>query len=153
FGQCLILQLPLVIQPQRLPQGNMQQKKTSHLLKLYFKQSVQQRSFRKSICMRLRVFQEVGQHIFILVEAMEEAASELGLSRDVAKELIIQTVIGAGEMLRNTGEAASDLREKITSPAGTTEAGIEALNSCNFSEAVKSCVKKAHDRSIELGKQ
>src|SRR5699024_11301495 len=70
------------------------------------------------------------------LEAMEEAASELGLSRDVAKELIIQTVIGAGEMLRNTGEAASDLREKITSPAGTTEAGIEALNSYNFSEAV-----------------
>lgn len=92
-------------------------------------------------------------YFYYLVEAMVEAASELGLSRDVAKELIIQTVIGAGEMLRNTGETASDLREKITSPAGTTEAGIEALNSYNFSEAVKSCVKKAHDRSIELGKQ
>src|SRR5699024_12271571 len=85
-------------------------------------------------------------YFYYLVEAMVEAASELGLSRDVAKELIIQTVIGAGEMLRNTGEAASDLREKITSPTGTTEAGIEALNSYNFSEAVKSCVKKAHDR-------
>ncbi len=91
-------------------------------------------------------------YIYFLVEAMEKAAVESGLDPSTAKALITQTVLGAGEMLKSSGESAEVLRKKITSPAGTTQAGIEALQRNDFQHAVMECVKSAHDRSIELGK-
>ncbi|UJL46425.1 pyrroline-5-carboxylate reductase [Virgibacillus sp. NKC19-16] len=90
-------------------------------------------------------------YIYYLVEAMEKAAVEAGLDPDVARTLVIQTVVGAGEMLQHSGESASTLRDKITSPAGTTAAGIEALDQYNFEETIKQCVRSARARSIELG--
>lgn len=91
-------------------------------------------------------------YIYYLVEAMEQAAIDSGLDRSVAKSLITQTVIGAGKMLEQTNEQTKTLRKNITSPAGTTEAGIKALTKYNFQEAVIECVYSARDRSIELGK-
>lgn len=91
-------------------------------------------------------------YIYYLVEAMEKAAMDSGLDYDVAKKLISQTVIGAGQMLKSSGEPANVLRRKITSKAGTTEAGIAALNKYDFQKTVIECVKSARDRSIELGK-
>lgn len=92
-------------------------------------------------------------YIYYLVEAMEKAAVQAGLTEQVAKQLIVQTVLGAGEMLQKTGESASVLREKITSKKGTTEAGIQTLEQRKFQEAVMHCVNNARKRSIELGKQ
>lgn len=91
-------------------------------------------------------------YIYYLVEAMELAAVESGLEKDVAMELITQTVVGAGEMLKHSGETADILRKKITSPKGTTEAGLKALDKHHFQETIIDCVKSARDRSIELGK-
>lgn len=91
-------------------------------------------------------------YIYYLVDAMEKAAIESGLDKDIAMDLITQTVVGAGEMLKQSGESADDLRRKITSPAGTTHAGIESLQKNDFQKAVMECVKSARDRSIELGK-
>ncbi|MBM7572498.1 pyrroline-5-carboxylate reductase [Aquibacillus albus] len=91
-------------------------------------------------------------YIYYLVEAMEEAAKEAGLDRPVAKELIVQTLVGAAEMLKTTKEEPSELRRRITSPGGTTQAGIETLASYDYQEAIKACVKKAANRSKELGK-
>ncbi|WP_164670579.1 pyrroline-5-carboxylate reductase [Virgibacillus doumboii] len=92
-------------------------------------------------------------YIYYFVEAMEQAAVEAGLDKETAKALVAQTVVGAGEMLKQTGEAAGDLREKVTSPGGTTQAGLEALAADGFQDAIKNCVKSARERSIELGEK
>jgi pyrroline-5-carboxylate reductase len=92
-------------------------------------------------------------YFYYLVEAMEKAALEVGLDKTVAKELIIQTIVGAGEMLKHSGEPADVLREKITSPGGTTHAAIETLKTNDFQQAVMQCVKSARERSIELGEK
>lgn len=92
-------------------------------------------------------------YIYYLVEAMEAAALEAGLDPTVAKALLTQTVIGAGEMLKQTDKQTENLRKDITSPAGTTEAGIQTLASYHFQEAVIKCVHHARDRSIELGEK
>jgi pyrroline-5-carboxylate reductase len=67
--------------------------------------------------------------------------------------LITQTIIGAGEMLKARTEPAAVLRENVTSPNGTTAAGLETLADFHFKEAVESCVESAADRSRELGKE
>ncbi|MFD1851233.1 pyrroline-5-carboxylate reductase [Oceanobacillus bengalensis] len=90
-------------------------------------------------------------YIYYLVEALEKAAIEAGLSSSVARELITQTVIGAGNMLRLSGEDPETLRQKITSPNGTTEAGISILENNHFRRIVMECVKGAKERSEELG--
>lgn len=90
-------------------------------------------------------------YVYYLVEAMEKAAVEHGLDQAVAKQLITQTVIGAGNMLKHTTESVSTLRENVTSPNGTTAAGLDTLADFNFQQAVTSCVENATKRSRELG--
>ncbi|QKY70850.1 pyrroline-5-carboxylate reductase [Lentibacillus sp. CBA3610] len=92
-------------------------------------------------------------YVYYLVEAMESAAVEAGLDQDTAHNLITQTIVGAGEMLKTSGLNPNKLRENITSPGGTTQAGLEMLSSHNFQEAVVTCVERARERSIELGKK
>ena len=92
-------------------------------------------------------------YIYYLVEAMQQAAKESGLDEHIAKELITQTVVGVGEMLKEVDEPVEVLRENITSPNGTTEAGIRTLEKHNFYNTVIACVNSARDRSIELGKE
>lgn len=89
--------------------------------------------------------------IYYFVEAMENAAEEFGLDKKTAGELIAQAVIGAGRMLQESGETSAVLRKNITSPGGTTQAGLEDLDRHQFQEMVKSCIRHARDRSIELG--
>lgn len=92
-------------------------------------------------------------YIYYLVEAMEAEAVALGLEADIAQALINQTIIGAGQMLAQSGEIARDLRENVTSPNGTTEAGLNTLASFDFKTAIRSCVKSAADRAAKLGKK
>lgn len=92
-------------------------------------------------------------YVYYMVEAMEKAAIEAGLDQDIAKSLITQTILGAGKMLQHSGKSASTLREQITSPAGTTEAGIKTLAKYDFEKAIIECVKSASNRSVELGKR
>ncbi|WP_339230793.1 pyrroline-5-carboxylate reductase [Oceanobacillus sp. FSL K6-2867] len=91
--------------------------------------------------------------IYYFVEAMEKAAMEFGLDGQIAKELIAQTVIGAGNMLQQSGETPAVLRKNITSPGGTTEAGIADLDRHKFEETIISCIQHARDRSVELGRK
>lgn len=91
-------------------------------------------------------------YIYYVVEAMEEAAKEIGLKEDVAKSLILQTMIGAAEMLKASEKHPSILRKEITSPGGTTEAGIEILQEHKFQQALISCITQAAQRSHNLGK-
>lgn len=92
-------------------------------------------------------------YVYYLVEAMEKAAVDAGLGQETAQDLITQTIVGAGEMLKTSGLDPAELRENITSPGGTTQAGVEALGKHNFQEAVARCVESARERSIELGKK
>ncbi|GGB43308.1 pyrroline-5-carboxylate reductase [Lentibacillus populi] len=92
-------------------------------------------------------------YFYYLVEAMEKAALKAGLDNAVAIQLITQTIIGAGEMLKHSGDPASVLREKITSPGGTTQAAIETLEANDFQQTVMDCVESARKRSIELGEK
>ncbi|WP_342511496.1 pyrroline-5-carboxylate reductase [Sporosarcina sp. FSL K6-1522] len=92
-------------------------------------------------------------YIYYLAEALEEAAIHKGLSKDVARSLIIQTLEGAAAMMKSTGTEPALLRENVTSPNGTTAAGLQALEDRFFKEAIGECIEKATARSRELGAQ
>lgn len=90
-------------------------------------------------------------YIYYIAEAMQKAAEELSLSHEEAKTLISQTLLGASLMLKNTSESPMELRKKVTSPGGTTEAGIGKLDQYQVHDAFLACIKKAVKRSEELG--
>lgn len=89
-------------------------------------------------------------YIYYLVEAFEEIAVEKGLSQEVARALILQTLDGATSMLKETKEEPAVLRENVTSPNGTTFAGLEALRAGEFKELIANCITEASARSKEL---
>jgi len=91
-------------------------------------------------------------YFFLLAEAMIEACILLGLSRDVATELIIQTMLGSAKMLRDTGKHPVELREMVTSPGGTTIAAIRHLEEAGVRAAFLNAIDAARHRSAELAK-
>lgn len=91
-------------------------------------------------------------YIYYLVEAMEKSAVELGLEEDLAKDLIVQTILGAAQMLDSSTKPAAQLRKEVTSPGGTTEAGLKVLASHEVDRAVIECIKAATVQSKYLGK-
>lgn len=92
-------------------------------------------------------------YIYYIVEAMEKAAINLGLEREVAENLVAQTIIGAGEMLKASPKKAATLRKEVMSPGGTTEAGIKVLEESKIQETMISCIERAAQRSTELGEE
>lgn len=90
-------------------------------------------------------------YIYFMVEALEQAGVEAGLSKEISRELTLQTLLGAAHMLMETREEPAELRQRVTSPGGTTMAGLEELKRKRFDEAVKSAVLQAKIRSRELG--
>ncbi len=89
--------------------------------------------------------------VFAFMESLIQGAVETGMSREIATELAIQTVLGAAALVKETGEPISTLRKRVTSPGGTTLAGLNALKQYDFHTAVVAAVKAATDRSRELG--
>ncbi|HYJ60649.1 MAG TPA: pyrroline-5-carboxylate reductase [Actinomycetota bacterium] len=89
-------------------------------------------------------------YFFLLAEAMIEACILLGLSRDVATELIIQTMLGSAKMLRDTGKHPVELREMVTSPGGTTIAAIRHLEEAGVRAAFLNAIDAAKRRGEEL---
>jgi len=89
-------------------------------------------------------------YIYMLAEAMVEAAARGGLPEDLARAMVAQTVLGAGKMLAETGAAPEALRRRVTSPGGTTMAGVEALEEGGVREAVHAAVLRAARRAREL---
>lgn len=92
-------------------------------------------------------------YVYYFVEAFEEAAVSLGLSSKVARNLLIETLAGSAEMMKQSSKSPEVLRKQVTSQGGTTEAGIAALQKSNFIQILGSCLKDAELRSRELGKQ
>jgi pyrroline-5-carboxylate reductase len=84
---------------------------------------------------------------------MTDAGILLGLPRQVAHDLIVQTAIGSAIMLRDSGEHPVKLREAVTSPAGTTISAIRELEKHGVRAALMAAIEAAHARSVELGRR
>jgi pyrroline-5-carboxylate reductase len=91
-------------------------------------------------------------YVYTLIEQMAEGGRQVGLAPDLASALAVQTVLGAAEMVLATGETPAVLRDRVTSPGGTTLAGLKALEENGFQRAILAAVEAATARSIELGK-
>ncbi|MEV0715605.1 pyrroline-5-carboxylate reductase [Asanoa sp. NPDC050611] len=92
-------------------------------------------------------------YFYLLVEAMVDAGILLGLPRQVAHDLIVQTAIGSAVMLRDSGEHPVKLREAVTSPAGTTISAIRELENHGVRAALLAALEAARDRARELAEQ
>lgn len=88
---------------------------------------------------------------YLLIEAMADAAVDLGMESQTALELAGHTARGAAEMILRSGRTPADLREMVTSPGGTTRAGLDRLEELGAPEAVRQAVLAAAARSAELG--
>lgn len=91
-------------------------------------------------------------YLFYLVEAMAEAGVAEGLSADDALKLAARTCLGAARMLEQTGTAPDELRRRVTSPNGTTQAAIEVLDRSSVKKVLVAAVRRAAERSRELSR-
>jgi len=90
-------------------------------------------------------------YVFLFIEALVDAAVQIGLSRDTAQEIVLTTVLGAGHLLKESGQEPADLRHMVTSPGGTTAAALSRLEEGGFSDLVRAAVDAAYRRAKELG--
>ena len=89
-------------------------------------------------------------YYFLVMEAMQAAAEKLGLNPDIARQLTIQTALGAATLASQSDETATDLRKRVTSPGGTTEQAINTLLENNLADIFGKAMQAAYDRSKEL---
>ena len=85
------------------------------------------------------------------MEAMERAAVELGLGADIARQLTLATFSGASRLAMHSHDAPAVLRERVTSPGGTTESALLSMQTADVAGAVIRAIAAAHLRSRELG--
>ena len=89
-------------------------------------------------------------YVFVFIEALTDAGVELGLPVHVARHLASQTVLGSAALLRESGKHPAELRDMVTSPGGTTAAGLAALEIGGFRAIVAEAVRTAFERGEEL---
>ena len=89
-------------------------------------------------------------YVFLLAEAMQAAARAQGLPEDTARTLVLQTILGAARMLVESDADATELRKRVTSPGGTTQAAIEVFEDGGFRELVDRAIAAATARGREL---
>lgn len=92
-------------------------------------------------------------YFFLLMEALQDAALELGLEQETARLLLLQTALGAAHMAKESAFTLGELRRQVTSPGGTTEKAISVLEENNIRHIFKKALHAAKVRSEELGKQ
>ena len=90
-------------------------------------------------------------YVFLLAEALISAGVQQGLSSEISNTLVRQLLVGSSALLAKSSESPSKLRQNVTSPNGTTAAGIAELQSKQFAEIIASAVRAATARSVELG--
>jgi pyrroline-5-carboxylate reductase len=91
-------------------------------------------------------------YVFLFMEALQAAGESLGLDAQASFALASQTLAGAAEMIIQRKDTPARLREKVTSPGGTTAAALKVLEDAGFRDLVKKAVAAARDRSVELGR-
>lgn len=92
-------------------------------------------------------------YVFMMLEAMIDAGVHLGLTRPMAKELVLQTVIGSATYAQQSDMHLSQLRNNVTSPGGTTAAGLAAMEQGGLRSVLADGIWAAYERSVELGKK
>lgn len=90
-------------------------------------------------------------YVYMMIEALSDAGVRVGLPRNIALPLAAQTVMGSAKMVLDTGEHPARLKDQVTTPGGTTIAGIDMLDRYGFRTALMEAVKAATKRSEELG--
>jgi pyrroline-5-carboxylate reductase len=92
-------------------------------------------------------------YVFLVIEALADGGVLMGLDRETALKLAVQTVLGSAKLLIETGKHPAQLREMVTSPGGTTAMGLKKLEQKGVRGAFISAVKSATERARELGKK
>ncbi|KAJ2856676.1 hypothetical protein J3B02_001469, partial [Coemansia erecta] len=92
-------------------------------------------------------------YFFLILEAMEKTGVEMGLARDVARRLAAQTALGAARMVLTSNDDVATLRQKVTSPNGTTHAAIQKMIAERVPEGVVSGVKACRERCMTLSEE
>ena len=91
-------------------------------------------------------------YLFLVAEALVEAGVQMGLTREVSRTLVVETMAGSAALLKETGSEPEALRAMVTSPAGTTAAGIRALEARAVRSAFMEAVAAAVERSRNLSR-
>ena len=91
-------------------------------------------------------------YFFLLMEAMEKTALDLGLTDQTARLLVQQTALGAAKIALESSESPEQLRKRVTSPGGTTQSALETFEQGGFMNLVAKALHAARDRSIEMSK-
>ncbi|HDZ91705.1 MAG: pyrroline-5-carboxylate reductase [Deltaproteobacteria bacterium] len=91
-------------------------------------------------------------YVFRMMECMVEAGAGVGLEKETCLSLVVQTFLGAAHLARESDEPLSRLREKVTSPGGTTAAGLAVFDNMGLKEMTMKAVDAACRRSVELGR-
>jgi pyrroline-5-carboxylate reductase len=90
-------------------------------------------------------------YFFFMMEALVEGAVEIGLSREIARELVLRTMLGSGRLLESSGQEPAELRRLVTSPGGTTAAAIAYLEKGEFPRLLIGAVRAAFEKAKQLG--
>ncbi|MCI5106882.1 MAG: pyrroline-5-carboxylate reductase, partial [Pseudomonadales bacterium] len=92
-------------------------------------------------------------YFFLFMEAMQDAARDMGLEADLARSLVLQTAMGAAELAAQSKEELAELRRRVTSPGGTTEQAIKSFQADKLEAIVARALQAAQRRSEELAAQ
>jgi pyrroline-5-carboxylate reductase len=92
-------------------------------------------------------------YFFLFMEAMQDAARDMGLEADLARSLVLQTAMGAAELAAQSKEELAELRRRVTSPGGTTEQAIKSFQADKLEAIVAKALQAARRRSEELAAQ
>lgn len=90
-------------------------------------------------------------YVFLFVESLVDAAVDIGLPRNVAEELVLQTLLGSGYLLQKSGKPPAELRRMVTSPGGTTAEALLKLEAGGFARLIKEAVTAAYNKAQQLG--
>lgn len=92
-------------------------------------------------------------YFFRIMETMQNAAVKLGLAEETARLLTLQTALGAAKLAMESSDDLSKLREAVTSPGGTTEQGLQAMDKNNIDKLMAEVIQAAHKRAVEIADQ
>ena len=90
-------------------------------------------------------------YVFLLIESLVSAAVHIGIPRNTAQELVLQTLLGSGQFLQKSGKSAAELRKMVTSRGGTTAEALSHLEKGDFTGLVIRAVVAAYEKAKKLG--